>query len=122
MKVDNDILIVEARRYTNKLSRTLFDRSNAKTLETRVSRGALGSFALKGVLTGLSLFITLVLTRSLGALDFGVYAYALAWVNFLTIPALVGLDRMLVREVAAGQVQSEWGVVRGLLRWSNAVV
>src|SRR5215471_1648330 len=122
MKVDNDTLIVETAGYTRRLSRTLFGRSETKTLEKRVSLGAIGSFVLKGVLTSFSFFSALLLTRSLGASEYGVYAYALAWVNFLCIPALLGLDRVLIRDVAAGQVESEWGLMRGLLRWSNAVV
>jgi len=121
MKVDNDTLIVETAGYTRRLSRTLFGRSETKTLEKRVSLGAIGSFVLKGVLTSFSFFSALLLTRSLGAVEYGVYAYALAWVNFLCIPALMGLDRLLIREVAADLAESEWGLVRGLLRWSNAI-
>jgi O-antigen/teichoic acid export membrane protein len=92
------------------------------TLEKRVSRGAIGSFGLKAFSIGFAFFSTLILTRLLGAAEYGVYAYVLAWVNFLCIPALIGLDQVLIRQVAAGQVESEWGAVRGLLRWSNRVV
>jgi O-antigen/teichoic acid export membrane protein len=122
MKLDNDTLVVERRGYTGRISQTLFGRSSMNTLEKRVSRGAIGSFGLKAFSIGFSFFSTLILTRLLGATEYGLYAYVLAWVNFLCIPALIGLDQVVIRQVAAGQVESEWGAVRGLLRWSNRVV
>lgn len=122
MKLDKDTLIVETTGYTGRVARTLFGRSEMNSLEKRVSRGAIGSFSLRALFTGFSFFSGLVLTRSLGAAEYGVYAYVLAWVNFLCIPALTGLDQVLVRQVAAAQVGSEWGAVRGLIRWSNKIV
>ncbi len=116
------LLILETGEYTGRIARTLFGRSQASSLETRLARGAIGSFGLKISLTGFTFLISLILARSLGAAEYGVYVFILAWVNFLCILVLAGLDNVVIREVAAGQAQSAWGVVRGLLRWSNLVV
>jgi O-antigen/teichoic acid export membrane protein len=62
-------------------------------------------------------------TRSLGAAEYGLYVYALAWVNLLSIQTLIGFDRLLVREMAgAGHAHSAWGTLRGLLRRSRQIV
>lgn len=116
------LLILEANEYTRRLARTLFGRSQTNSLEKRLARGVIGSFGLRVSLTGFSFLISLILARSLGATEYGVYAFILAWVNFLCILVLAGLDNVVIREVAASQAQSAWGVVRGLLRWSNLVV
>jgi len=118
----NDPRIVETSDYTGRLARTFFGGSETTTLGSRLARGAIGSLGLKIGLTGFSFLTSLILARSLGTAEYGGYAYVLAWVNFLCIPVLAGLDNVVIREVAAGQAQSAWGVVRGLLRWSNQVV
>jgi len=94
--------------------------------DTRLSRfllkGSAGTFALKIISTGLAFVISLLLARLLGAKGYGIYAYTMAWVNLLGVLATLGLDRLIVREIAVYQTQSEWGLMRGLLRLSKQVV
>ncbi len=111
-----------ASKDTGKFTRALFAGSETASLERRLAGGAVASFGIRISLTGFSFLISLLLARSLGATEYGVYAYVLAWVNTLCILVLIGLDNVVVREVAAGQAQSAWGVLRGLLRWSNLLV
>lgn len=113
---------METSEHTGRFTKTIFGGSQGTSLEKRLARGAIGSFGLKISLTGFSFLISLILARSLGAAEYGVYVFILAWVNFLCILVLAGLDNVVIRELAAGQAQSAWGVVRGLLRWSNQVV
>jgi O-antigen/teichoic acid export membrane protein len=40
----------------------------------------------------------------------------------LSIPATLGLDKLIVREVAAYQIQGAWGLLRGLLEWTQRIV
>jgi O-antigen/teichoic acid export membrane protein len=70
----------------------------------------------------LSVALSAVLARTLGAAEYGVYAYALALVGGIGIPARFGLARLIVRELAAYRARSEWDRIRGLLRWANATV
>jgi len=113
---------LETSEHTGRFARTLFGGAENTSLEKRLARGAIGSFGLKISLTGFSFFTSLILARSLGAAEYGAYVYVLAWMNLLSILVLAGLDNVVLREVAAGQAQSAWGLVRGLLRWTNLVV
>lgn len=85
-------------------------------------RGAFGSLGVKVASTGLNFAISLMLARLLGTGGFGIYSYAIAWVALLSIPATLGLDKLVAREVAIYQTQSAWGLMRGLLRWTNQTV
>ena len=72
--------------------------------------------------SGLGFILNVLLARFLGVADFGVYTYALAWRDLLIIPSLLGLDTLMVREVAVYRAKSNWGLLRGLLRWANTIV
>ena len=45
--------------------------------------------------------VSLILARSLGAANYGVYVYATAWASLLAVPSLFGLDTLSVRNLAA---------------------
>lgn len=88
-------------------------------LKSQLVRAITGSFALSVTATGLGFLTSVVLARALGAGGYGAYAYAFAWVNVLCIPAQLGFDKLLVREVAIYQGRKQWGYLRGLLRSAN---
>lgn len=88
-------------------------------LQTPLARAASGTFGLKIANTGLLFLASVFLARLLGASGFGAYAYAIAWVNLLTVFAVMGLDRLVVREIAIYVKQSSWGLLGGILRWSS---
>ena len=44
------------------------------------------------------------------------YSFALACVGVLSVPALLGFDGLLLREVASYQTQSQWALLHGILR------
>jgi O-antigen/teichoic acid export membrane protein len=91
-------------------------------LKNRLIKGAVGSFGLKIAGTGLTFAKSIMFARLLGTEGFGTFAYAITWISLLSIPAKLGLPPLLVREFAIYQTQSSWGLMRGLLRWSNQVV
>jgi O-antigen/teichoic acid export membrane protein len=109
-------------QHTGRLAQALFARSKTHSLERRLAGGVAGSFGLRLAVTAFAFFTHLLLARFLGAAEYGVYVYALAWVSFLGVLSLTGLERLLIREVAANQAESAWGAMRGLLSWSNRVV
>lgn len=78
-----------------------------------------GTFTLKVASTGLIFLMNLLLARLLGTTGYGTYAYALAWFNILSVLCLFGLDKLLVRELSIFNARSAWGLIRGILRWSN---
>lgn len=89
---------------------------------TLLLKRSAGIFALKTFFTGLLFLFSLLLARLLGAAGYGVYAYAIAWVNLLTVVASMGLDALIVREIAAYEKRSAWDLARGLLQWASLLV
>lgn len=83
---------------------------------------SVGTFALRVSGIGLVFIQSLVLARLLGVEQYGVYEYVIAWINVLVLPAVFGLDQLLVRSIAAYQAQSEWGLMQGLYQWAFRVV
>ena len=94
-----------------------------KTLLSRTGgagRGAVFTFGLRIVSVALTLATSLILTRLLGTRGYGTYVLALEWLNFLAVPAALGMDRFMVREIAVFRAQGRWDKLRGFLRWGNA--
>lgn len=84
-------------------------------LRAHLVRGAGGSVAIAGSAQILSLGSAIILARVLGPSNYGIYAFALASVELLQIPASFGVDQLLAREIAANEASGRWGLARGLL-------
>lgn len=92
-------------------------------LRGRLARTGLGTVSVKVAGTSLAFLSSVVLARLLGSSGYGVYSYAVSVAMLLIIVAKLGLPELLVREIAAGAVQNDWSVIRGLLlRAEQAVV
>jgi O-antigen/teichoic acid export membrane protein len=92
------------------------------SLWSNIGRGAAGTFALNVAALILGIVVALVLSRQLGAAGYGAYAFALSWASLLSVPALLGLTPVLVRNVAAYKAQERWAELRGIVRRANQVV
>ena len=95
---------------------------NNRGLLGRVALGATATLLLNVGSLVLNFASTLLLSRLLGAEGYGAYAFALAWALILTSVAGLGLSPLVIRQVAASSAKREWGAIRGMLRWSNALV
>lgn len=71
---------------------------------------------------GIGFIVAVLLARTLGGTAYGRYVFALAWASVLVIPAILGLDRFLVRGIAVYEVEQNWQLMRGLLRRTNHLV
>lgn len=100
---------------------TVFDNIRQSWLDSRLLRDVTGTFGLKVAYSGLNFVLGVVLARLLGVTGFGAYNYAIAWMSLLNTLAVLGLDTLLVREITTYCAQSEWGRMRGLLRWTSGV-
>ena len=109
------------RTITQKIS-SLLASSKDNSLKNRLIKGAAGSFGLKIAASGLTFIMSVILARFLGTTGLGTYSYATTWANILSIPAALGIDRLVVREIAIYRNQSRWSLMAGILRWSNLVV
>jgi len=70
---------------------------------------------------GFTFLTNIILARFLGATDFGIYTYTVSWAYLLGVFGTVGLDNLLVREVAVYHSQSSWSLLRGILGWANQI-
>ncbi len=82
---------------------------------------AAGTYVLQVVSLGLGFLSQLVVARLVGISGYGAYSYALAWSTMVVQPSLVGLDRVLVRELPTYRQARAFGLMRGLLRRSDQV-
>ena len=97
----------------SELYQDLFKNHQRGSLRTLFLQGAAGTFGLKVAFSGFSLILNVLLTRLLGAAGYGAYTYAFAWAVLLGVPAMLGMDQVLVRAFATYHVESAWGRMRG---------
>ena len=90
--------------------------------KSQLAKGAVGTFGLKITLVGLSFFNSIFIARLLGVQGYGTYTYIFSWVLLLQIPASLGLQSLLEREISAYRAREEWGSINGLLKWANKFV
>ena len=82
-------------------------------------RAASGSFAIKVIGQGLMFALMVLLARTLGGDQYGIYVYVLAWINILVLLGKMGWDTALMRFVARYLELEDWGGVRGILQRSR---
>jgi O-antigen/teichoic acid export membrane protein len=104
------------------ISKLVIGAEESSALRDRLVRGAGGLLGLRIAFSSLAFAGTVVLARLLGQVGYGFYSYAWAWTVLITVPAVLGMDQLLVRDVAACHAKSEWGRLRGLLRKATLAV
>lgn len=87
----------------------------------RLARGAAGGVVASVVGAGLAYGLHVLLARMLGTTHYGIFAWVLSWVLVLQLPGLLGLPETVVRFAASYEAEERWGVIKGLLRWSDLV-
>ncbi|WP_192868267.1 flippase [Calderihabitans maritimus] len=113
---------IKARQSLKNLIKLIPGKQDQGKLYTHLVTSTVGTFTLKVTSTGLAFLTNLLLARLLGATGYGAYAYAMAWVGLLSVPATLGFHQLLVRNVAIYHAQENWSLMQGLLRFSNRVV
>lgn len=88
----------------------------------QLATGAAGTFGLKVLGIVFSFATTILLARVLNADGYGVYAYAVSWATLLFVPSMLGMDTLLVRDIAAYGTVKDWPRMRGLLVTSLVAV
>jgi O-antigen/teichoic acid export membrane protein len=80
-----------------------------------VLRGASIVLAIRVAASALTYVAMIVLARWMGAQEYGIYTYVLAWAALLAMPAGFGLHAACVRFVPEYAATGAWGKVRGIL-------
>jgi O-antigen/teichoic acid export membrane protein len=96
----------------------LMQQVRGRSLRARMIRGVSGTFVVRGVNAVLLFIINLLLARALGANGLGAFNYAATWIMLLIVPAVFGMDRLLIRELSVLRTRREWGQMRGLLTYA----
>ena len=81
----------------------------------RLARAAAGSFGLSVIQTAIVTITTIVLARVMGVSDYGTYAFVIGTVTLLGVPAVLGVDRLLIRDLAVYVGDRSFGLARGIL-------
>lgn len=92
------------------------------SLRAYLIKGTSASFLIKATHTGLLILSAFVFARLMGAEGYGTYAFVMSWVAVLLIPALLGIDTLLVRQVAIYHEQSDWASLKGIMRFAGRTV
>jgi O-antigen/teichoic acid export membrane protein len=110
----------------NKRRVNLFERilnhPSKRGLGGSLALGSLGTFAIRGGGMAMAFLSTLLLTHGLGAQDYGLYAWAYAWVSVLSLVGVLGFDRLFIARLTHYLAKDEIGRLRGLLRRGHQVV
>ena len=88
----------------------------AAPIRAYLTKGALWTFALQMTASALTLLGSMMMARYGGKEKFGAYSIVFNWVNVLIIPALFGLNDLLIRELSALRARGEEARARGLVR------
>lgn len=85
-------------------------------------RGAAVSFSIGVITRFVSFPVSIVLARSMGAQEFGVYTYVGAWASLLLLVGLLGFDSALKRFVSTYRATEAPQLLGGVLRRANEIV
>lgn len=101
----------------------LFERlKNGNGVGAIFARGALRSLIAKALGLGIGFLLQIVIARVLGIEQFGVYAFALSWVNILLVFTLFGANKAIIRFLPPYRLSESTALMAGLLRWASSVV
>jgi O-antigen/teichoic acid export membrane protein len=88
-------------------------------LRRELALGALGSLSIMSGGKLFALGVAVLLARTLGPDGYGIYVFAMTLVTLVGMPATAGLPILLMREVAAYEVNGQWAYMKGLLLRAN---
>lgn len=91
-------------------------------LRNKIIEGVVGTMGLRLSYTAMAFVTSIMLARMLGTNGFGVYTYAITWAFLLSVPATLGFDNYIVREIAVYQTKSSWSLLKGILSWADRAV
>lgn len=92
-----------------------------KGMKSQLARNGASSLILKTFDILFSFLVTVLLARTLGRDNYGVYSYVYALVALLVIPSQFGLPALVVRETAKAFATQEWGAIQGVWRWAGKI-
>lgn len=88
----------------------------------RLARDSIAGFGLNIGNLAATILASIVLARTMDVTEFGLYSWGVALATLLVVPAVLGVDRLLVRDIASYSVSNAVDLTRGLMRRSAQIV
>jgi len=96
-----------------------FSRARSEPeLARRLLSASLWSFAIYVGGAGLTFLAQLVIARKIGAPNYGIYSYVMAWTTLFSYMAALGFNIALLRFLAAYCATGQWSLARGIMRFA----
>ncbi len=87
--------------------------------ESALLRAGFGTLLVRAASLGLTVLGSILLARTLGPEQLGLYAFALAVVAVVGLPVQMGLPTLVLRETARAGANQAWAPLRGLWHWAG---
>lgn len=91
-------------------------------LSSRLFKTLAGTFVVRVLSVGATFLCSVLLARTLGSENFGVYSYVLALVSILAMPAQAGMPTLVLRETAKAKALKDWARMKGIWLWSGSTI
>jgi O-antigen/teichoic acid export membrane protein len=97
-------------------------RAFVGSLDQTLIRGSAAAFGVSVAAMALGFVIQVLLARTLGAKEYGLYLYIVGWANVAGLLCALEFSVAGTRYVSAYAASEEWGMLRGFLRRSHQIV
>ena len=87
-----------------------------------LARGATWSVLVNFFGVGISFIVHILLARTLQAEQYGLYVYALAWMNVAMLVGLLEVNTAATRFVGEYFGRKKWSLLKGFLIWGHGLV
>ena len=93
------------------------DRKCDLRLRKQIIQSGIGIMIVKVIGTLLAFILSIVLSRSLGPVEYGVYTFSLSVLVLLSIPIQAGFSNLAVRETSKALVNNDYSLIGGIWGW-----
>ncbi len=99
--------------------RRLFERIRRADLITSIARRTGLVLILRVLSLVMAYVVHILFARWMGAMQYGIYSYTMAWIAILAILASLGLSTAVLRFVPEYRVKEKWALLRGVILGSS---
>lgn len=97
-------------------------RLTKRFFASELVRGGLAALSMRVAAVLASLAASVILARSLGPEQYGIYAFVFSIISILSLPVKMGLPTLTLRETAQARATGQWGRLIGIWHWSSLLV
>lgn len=106
-------------RHATEVKRLLDGLFSSAGIRAQLARGTLRGLVVTTLGIGVGFLVQVAIARLLGVDQFGVYSWALAWINFLVLISCSGLEGLMGQKLPAYLIDKRYDKARGFLLFSG---